>query len=195
LLGNQHSVVKGQKILDEMDVKAPQVALSTVIGELTLSDDEEFGVDYFLRANKKIAATTNFTGIPPFAGGGTTTSVPGPTAGSTPIVTTTGGSVFDPGKLVSFTQLATNAASGANVGQQSNIEFKRVALQLEVVPLINSEREVSLDILQKLDSLAGTTVVNGNAIPNIATRYVRTNVSAPSGGTIVLGGLITDSKQ
>ena len=262
MLGNQEIVVKVQKILDEMDVKAPQVALSTVIGELTLSDDEEFGVDYFLRANKKIAATTNFTGIPPFAGGGTTTSVPGPTAGSTPIVTTTGGSVFDPGKLVSFTQLATNAASGANVylaagnalatvvhvlestgrfrvinrpvvftsnnkkaiiasgteipvpvstlsslvnanntvtgtnvGQQSNIEFKRVALQLEVVPLINSEREVSLDILQKLDSLAGTTVVNGNAIPNIATRYVRTNVSAPSGGTIVLGGLITDSKQ
>jgi type II secretory pathway component GspD/PulD (secretin) len=61
--------------------------------------------------------------------------------------------------------------------------------------LINSEREVSLDILQKLDSLAGSTNVNGNLIPNIATRYVRTNVSAPSGATIVLGGLITDSKQ
>ena len=260
MLGNQEVVVKVQKILDEMDVKAPQVALSTVIGELTLSDDEEFGVDYFVRAGNKFAATTNFTGIPPFAGGGTTTSVPGPTAGSTPIVTTTGGSVFDPGKLVSFTQLATHAASGANVylaagnalatvvhvlestgrfrvinrpvvftsnnkkaiiasgteipvpvntlsnlvnntnvnntaAVASNIEFKRVALQLEVVPLINSEREVSLDILQKLDSLAGTTVVNGNAIPNIATRYVRTNVSAPNGATIVLGGLITDSKQ
>src|SRR5205085_31112 len=70
MLGNQEVVVKVGKILDEMDVKAPQVALSTVIGELTLSDDEEFGVDYFARANKKIAATTNFTGIPPFAGGG-----------------------------------------------------------------------------------------------------------------------------
>jgi type II secretion system protein D len=262
MLGNQEIVVKVQKILDEMDVKAPQVALSTVIGELTLSDDEEFGVDYFVRANKRIAATTNFTGIPPFAGGGMTMTSPNPSPGGSPIITTTGGSVFDPGKLVSFTQLATNAASGANVylaagnalatvvhvlestgrfrvinrpvvftsnnkkaiiasgteipvpvstlsslvnannpvtgtnvGQQSNIEFKRVALQLEVVPLINSEREVSLDILQKLDSLAGTTVVNGNAIPNIATRYVRTNVSAPSGATIVLGGLITDSKQ
>src|SRR5205807_6504315 len=32
----------------------------------------------------------------------------------------------------------------------SSIEFKKVALQLEVVPLINSEKEVSLDILQKL---------------------------------------------
>jgi type II secretory pathway component GspD/PulD (secretin) len=90
---------------------------------------------------------------------------------------------------------SNNTATGTNVGQQSSIEFKRVALQLEVVPLINSEREVSLDILQKLDSLAGSTNVNGNLIPNIATRYVRTNVSAPSGATIVLGGLITDSKQ
>jgi general secretion pathway protein D len=261
MLGNQEVVVKVEKILDEMDVKAPQVALSTVIGELTLSDDEEFGVDYFLRANKKVAGTTNFTGIPPFAGGGTTTSST-PSGGGTPVTTTTGGNVFDPGNLVSFTQLATNAASGANVylaagnalaavvhvlestgrfrvinrpvvftsnnkkaiiasgtevpvpvstlsslvnanntvtgtnvGQQSNIEFKRIALQLEVVPLINSEREVSLDILQKLDSIAGSTNVNGNLIPNIATRYVRTTVSAPNGATIVLGGLITDSKQ
>src|SRR5438309_1404189 len=260
MLGNQEIVVKVQKILDEMDVKAPQVALSTVIGELTLSDDEEFGVDYFVRANRKIAGTTNFTGIPPFPGGGTTMTSPNPSPGGSPIVTTTGGNVFDPGNLISFTQLATNAASGANIylaagsalasvvhvlestgrfrvinrpivftsnnkkaiiasgteipvpvntltnvvnttsvngtaAVASNIEFKRVALQLEVVPLINSEREVSLDILQKLDSLAGSTIVNGNAIPNIATRYVRTNVLAPNGATIVLGGLITEIKD
>jgi general secretion pathway protein D len=260
VLGNREVVVKVQKILDEMDVKAPQVALSTVIGELTLSDDEEFGVDYFVRANRRIAGTTNFTGIPPFPGGGTTTTSPNPSPGGSPIVTTTGGNVFDPGNLISFTQLATNAASGANIylaagsalasvvhvlestgrfrvinrpivftsnnkkaiiasgteipvpvntltnvvnttnvngtaAVASNIEFKRVALQLEVVPLINSEREVSLDILQKLDSIAGSTNVNGNLIPNIATRYVRTNVSAQSGQTIVLGGLITSGKQ
>ena len=262
ILGNQEVVVKVQKILDEMDVKAPQVALSTVIGELTLNSDEEFGVDYFLRANNKVAGTTNFTGIPPFAGGGTTTTTPVPNG--TPITTTTGGNVFNPGNLISFTQLATNAASGANVylaagntlaavvhvlnttgrfkvisrpmvftsnnkkaiiasgteipvpvstlssvvnttgttntpgtsvGQQSTIEFKKVALQLEVVPLINSESEVSLDILQKIDSLAGSQVIDGNSIPTIATRYIRTNVTAANGTTIVLGGLITDSKN
>ncbi|HWN64997.1 MAG TPA: type II and III secretion system protein, partial [Candidatus Binatus sp.] len=77
---------------------------------------------------------------------------------------------------------------------QSSIEYKKVALQLEVVPLINSEKEVSLDILQKLDSLAGTTNISGNNIPNIATRYIRTNVSAANGSTIVLGGLIEDTK-
>ncbi len=257
VLGNREVVVKVGKILDEMDVKAPQVALSTVIGELTLNSDEEFGVDYFLRANKKVVGTTNFTGIPPFAGGGTTTTTINPSP-SPPTVTTTGGNIFNPGQgLVSFTQLATNAASGANVylaagntlasvvhvlnstgrfrvisrpmvftsnnkkaiiasgteipvpvntlsnatttttgvaAVASNIEFKKVALQLEVVPLINSDKEVSLDILQKIDSLAGSTTIDGNSIPNIATRYIRTNVSAANGSTIVLGGLITDSK-
>ena len=255
VLGNREVVVKVEKILDEMDVKAPQVALSTVIGELTLSKDEEFGVDYFLRANRKVAGTTNFTGIHPFAGGGTTTTT-SPSPGASPI--TTGGNIFNPGKgLISFTQLATNAASGANVylaagntlasvvhvlastgrfrvisrpmvftsnnkkaiiasgteipvpvntltnatttatgvaAVASNIEFKKVALQLEVVPLINSDKEVSLDILQKIDSLAGSTTIDGNQIPNIATRYIRTNVSAANGATIVLGGLIQDSK-
>jgi general secretion pathway protein D len=253
VLGSSEVVVKVAKILDEMDVKAPQVALSTVIGELTLSEDETFGVDYFVRHSRglDVAGTTNFTGIPPATGGGTIGTNGQPA----------GGNIFDPGNLITFSQLATNAASGANVylaagrtlaavvhalettgrfrvinrptvftsnnkkaiiasgteipvpvntltnvlntattttgtaAVASNIEFKRVALQLEVVPLINSEKEVSLDILQKLDSLAGSTVVNGNSIPNIATRYVRTNVSAPTGSTIVLGGLITDNKR
>src|SRR5438270_13222856 len=99
MLGNQEIVMKVEKILDEMDVKAPQVALSTVIGELTLSDDEEFGVDYFVRANKRVAGTTNFTGIKPFAGGGS----PVPATSVAP-ATTAGGNVFDPGNLVSFTQ-------------------------------------------------------------------------------------------
>jgi type II secretory pathway component GspD/PulD (secretin) len=49
--------------------------------------------------------------------------------------------------------------------------------------------------LQKVDSLAGTTRVDNNDIPNIATRYIRTNVSAPNGSTIVLGGLIMDEKR
>src|SRR5207245_2315643 len=44
VLGNREVVVKVGKILDEMDVKAPQVALSTVIGQLTLTNNEEFGV-------------------------------------------------------------------------------------------------------------------------------------------------------
>lgn len=249
VLGNREVVVKVQKILDELDIKAPQVAISTVIGELTINNDKDFGIDYFVRGRKNqgtgIGGTTNFTGIPPT--GSTTTSG----------VTT--GSIFDPGNLISFSRLATSAASGANVylaagntlaavvhalettgrfktisrptvitsnnkkaiiasGQevpvpvntlsnantignvaavQSSIEFKKVTLQLEVVPLINSEKEVSLDILQKIDSVVqgGSVNIGGNTVPTIATRYVKSNVSAPNGATIVLGGLVQTMDQ
>src|SRR5205809_4880737 len=57
VLGNREVVVKIEKILDEMDVKAPQVALATVIGELTLNNDEEFRVDCSLRYKNKVVET------------------------------------------------------------------------------------------------------------------------------------------
>jgi len=80
---------------------------------------------------------------------------------------------------------------------QASIEYKKVVTQLEVVPLINSEKEVSLDILQKIDNIVqgGDVLVSGNEVPTIATRYVRTSVSAANGSTIILGGLVEDTKQ
>src|SRR5213078_26902 len=92
----------------------------------------------------------------------------------------------------------TNAGTIVNqAAVAASVEYKNVVLQLEVVPLINSEKEVSLDILQKLDSLVpnGNVNISGNSVPTIDTRYIRTNVSAANGSTIVLGGLIEDQKQ
>ena len=85
---------------------------------------------------------------------------------------------------------------GGTVGTYTNVDYKDVTLQLEVVPLINSDHEVTLDILQKIDSIvAGSgTVVNGNSVPTIATRYLKDTVSAPNESTIVLGGLITQDE-
>jgi len=86
----------------------------------------------------------------------------------------------------------TSLTGGNNVPSvQSSIQYKTIALQLEVVPLINADREVSFDILQKVDNISGSTVIDGNSIPSVATRYIKTNVSVPNRGTVVLGGLIT----
>ena len=255
VLGNREVVVKVGKILDEMDVKAPQVALSTVIGQLSLTDNEEFGVDYFAKYNKKVVGISRNTGVTiPLPGSSAAPSVsPGISNGIA-------NGIIDPAGLINFSQIIQNVATGTNVyvaagnylaaivhlleqtsrfrilsrptvftsnnkkaiiasGQEvpiptntltnvvgsnvvanqaavsSNVEYKKVALQLEVVPLINSEKEVSLDILQKLDSLGNNGNIGGNEIPTINTRYVRTNVSAPNGSTIVLGGLIEDTKD
>ncbi|MDQ3199247.1 MAG: hypothetical protein M3Q46_08710 [Verrucomicrobiota bacterium] len=238
-IGTKETVSKVERILDEMDVKAPQVALSTVIGELRLNNNEEFGIDYFLQFKKSNIAQSPDVGVggagiftgapiidpaslitfPAFAGlpGGQATAFVA--AGNTlsaivKALDSTGRfrtisrpTVFTSNNkkaiIASGTEIPvpTNTISGGTttlvggLSQQTNIEFKKVALQLEVVPLINSEKEVSLDILQKVDNVQGFTRVDNNNIPNIATRYIRTTVSAPNKSTIVLGGLITDQKD
>jgi general secretion pathway protein D len=248
-LGNREVVVKVEKILDEMDVKAPQVALSTVVGQLQLNNDEEFGADYFAKYNNRFVGISRNNGV----FGANDPNIPLPTGSP-------GGSIMDPNNLINFSRIIRNVGTGTNIyvaagdafasivhllestgkfkiisrptvftsnnkkaiiasGQevpvpvntlsnvntgglvnnvasvQSTIEYKKVALQLEVVPLINSEKEVSLDILQKIDALADNRVISGNVVPVISTRYIRTNVSAPNKSTIVLGGLIEDNKQ
>jgi general secretion pathway protein D len=251
VLGNREVVVKVEKILDEMDVQAPQVALSTVIGQLTLSNNEEFGVDYFAKYNKRFVGTSRnnqvFNNTNPV-------SIPVPNASASPAA-----NILDPSNLINFSNIIQNVGNGTNIyvaagnafaaivhllestskfkilsrptvftsnnkkaiiasGQevpvptstltnaasvvgtasiQSSIEYKQVVLQLEVVPLINSEKEVSLDILQKIDSLVpnGNKLISGNEVPTIDTKYIRTNVSAANGSTIILGGLIQEQKE
>src|SRR5207247_1724621 len=63
VLGNREVVVKVEKILDQMDIKAPQVALSTVIGQLSLQNNEEFGVDWFAKYNKRFVGTSRNNSI------------------------------------------------------------------------------------------------------------------------------------
>ena len=251
VLGNREVVVKVEKILDEMDVQAPQVALSTVVGQLTLSNDEEFGADYFAKYHKRFVGTSHNSSV----FGDNAPGIPVPNASASPAVNT--GNILDPSNLINFSQIIRNVGTGTNIyvaagnafaaivhllestgkfkivsrptvftsnnkkaiiasGQEipvpvnsltnattvtnvasvsSSIEYKKVALQLEVVPLINSEKEVSLDILQKIDALGNNRLVSGNLVPEINTRYIRTNVSAPNKSTIVLGGLIEDNKQ
>jgi len=66
-------------------------------------------------------------------------------------------------------------------------------LKLEVVPLINANNEVNLKIAQVDDSVAGSQTISGNTVPTISTQSINTTVTVPSGGTVVLGGLITES--
>jgi len=258
VLGNDEVKQKIFTLLDQLDVRAPQVMLNTVIGEFTLNNDANFGVDYLLHypggslanllsgvtgsgtnsttptgtsiagssflTSGAGAAVTQFTGTPLAsglasavgAGNGFTAAIGA--ANSLDVIVnaleSTGrfhitnrpmvyASNNKKAIIVSGQQipvptstLSNLTSSGVGVGStaavQSSIDYMQVALQLEVVPLINSDREVNLDILQKLDSPSGsTTNVGGSNVPTISTRYIRTNVSVPNKATIVLGGLIT----
>ena len=93
----------------------------------------------------------------------------------------------------SFNNGAT--ANNTNVVSNSQIQFKPIELRLEVLPLINSDKEVSLEVVQNVSERAGTTRIDNNDIPNISRRALKTYVTVPNNGTLVLGGLIKDSQD
>jgi general secretion pathway protein D len=89
-----------------------------------------------------------------------------------------------------LTSLDTGTNNSAAV--TSNIDYTDVELKLEVVPLINSDREVTLKIKQTNDSIVGSQVISGNSIPTIGTQFIDTTIAVPNRGTVVLGGLVSE---
>jgi type II secretion system protein D len=256
VLGNNEVKKKIFEVLDQMDIRAPQVVLNTVIGEFNLGNTRNLGINYFhgtgnvngtitggtggaATSSSRIGINVNGSGTPtldipaflntsslasltPFLTGGAAGLAGYIAAGDSlgaivnalqntgrfkvtqrPMIFTSNNkkAIIASGEeiAVPVNTLSNVDSSGLinnTAAVSSSVQFKQVALQLEVVPLINSDREVALDILQKLDSRTGeTTEVGGNSIPTISTRYIRSSVSVPNGATVTLGGLIKQESR
>jgi general secretion pathway protein D len=93
--------------------------------------------------------------------------------------------------------IPTSSNSFSSGGASTNIEYQDVVLKLEVVPLVNSEREITMQIALLNDEQNGTQTIAGAGsngtnltVPRISTREILTTVTVPNNETIVLGGLI-----
>ena len=230
-------------MIDRLDRRPVQVYLATVIGELNLSDDVQFGVDYIQRFAK-------FDGQKPGSGGFTsgningrgdiigtggnpgnianiadmiTTNPFGPASGlnfygqigqsldviitaleatqrfkvlSRPVVYTQNGkrAEITSGQEVPYPATSVSDTNNPN-SVRSSVDFKDVVLKLEVLPTINEDDEVTLDIVQVNDRVVGQQLIDQNEIPIIGKQELNTTVTVANRSTIILGGLISESKN
>ncbi len=217
-----------EKLIAEMDQRPRQIYISTVIGQLTLGDEHEVGLDlvaaldgYNVLGNEVSAGAGLITGagVPDFdtldvASGYSSLSglsVYGQVANisavlrlsasdqnfkilSRPSVYTTNRSkaVISSGQRIPVPVSTLSSLTNADGAVTSNIEFRDVVLKLEVIPLINSDDEVTLQIAQVNDNIIGNQTVANSEIPIISTQELNTTVTVKNGQTIVLGGLITE---
>ncbi len=246
VIGPPESIQKVRLLLDRLDRRPQQVYLSTVIGQLQLTNELDFGVD-FTQTYKKISdnagvASSNLSSTGTQAGifnsNGQIAIDPRQILNSGVVPGTQGlaiyGSITDAIRVFiravdtrdKFTILARPAVYTANnkravisSGQrvpvpgttlsnvvtngvlntsntaavQATIEYEDVELRLEVIPLINSNHEVTLKIAQINDSLGNNVTIAGNTVPTVNSQRLTTTVTVPSGATVVLGGLIQDT--
>jgi type II secretory pathway component GspD/PulD (secretin) len=213
-------------LLDEIDVKADQVMISTVFGQLTLSNNLEYGIDWFRNLDEtgdgavagkigrllpEIDDDGNIVESIASNGLGVYGKIGDHLTGYLRALQETGDfnvisrpTIFtannQKGYISSGQQIAVPSNSfngGLNGGGQStNIEYRDVVLSLEVVPLVNSEDEVTLQISLISQGVGENREigvgVNAFEVPDIISRELLTTVTVPNNQTVVLGGLITE---
>jgi general secretion pathway protein D len=118
------------------------------------------------------------------------------TANNKRAVISSGQQVPIPGtSLSNVPTTTTGTAVGSVASVESTVQYEDVELHLEVIPLINSNNEVTLKIAQINNSLGSNVNISGNEVPIINSQRLTTTVTIPSGATVVLGGLIQENIQ
>jgi type II secretion system protein D len=103
-------------------------------------------------------------------------------------------SVISSGQRIAVpANILTNGGIASGIANTSvSVTYRDVVLKLEVIPLINSDDEVTLRIAQINDNIIGSQTIGGNTVPTIGTQELLTEVAVKNGATVVLGGLITE---
>lgn len=106
--------------------------------------------------------------------------------------------VIDSGQRVAVPRstLSSLDTSGINNNNNqvvtANIDYENVVLRIAVLPLINADGEITLQIQQRNDDIIGSTIIGGEEVPTIGTQSLGTTVMVEDGGTVLLGGLISE---
>jgi len=222
-----------QSVIDSLDKPSIQVYLSVVIMELDVTNDLQYGADFYLRGDQGAIASNQRAGGPsiqqllnPATAANflaNSQNTPGlalfGTFGQTLDVLVTALESSGKTKVLGRPTIYTsnNKKAVISVGEQipvpqstvstvnpnqanstaltATIDYKDVLLQLEVVPLINNDNEVTLDIAQKNDSLGTIRNIGGVEAQSVRTQQIKTSVTVPNKHTVVLGGLITEREE
>jgi type II secretory pathway component GspD/PulD (secretin) len=86
--------------------------------------------------------------------------------------------------------VVTGTITDISGGTSSNYQLQQIGITLEILPFINDEGLVVMDIYQQIQDIIGTQTINGNAVPITTDREADAKVAVRDGEMIVLGGFI-----
>ncbi len=75
------------------------------------------------------------------------------------------------------------------------VQYRNVGTQLTIIPTINEDGYVTFRILQEVSSLTELTLAAALGAPIITVREAETSAIVPNGQTVVIGGLIDETRD
>lgn len=87
--------------------------------------------------------------------------------------------------------------TGKDQSGNVTIEFKPYGVALSMTPIVLSDGRISLHVKTEVSELSATQTLtlDGTTIPGLNVRRAETTLELPSGGAMVIGGLLQDSDR
>jgi len=212
IMATADDYVELKKILRTLDYRIPAVHIDVLVAEVSLTDDLQYGVEWFLK--KEL--------------GGTLTDMAFDASDAALLASGSGAALgvlsLSDDKFVSMQLLAkesdfsvlsnphllvkngataminvgqdipipTSTTTTNTAGQSSQTDFLRenVTINLEVTPQISMDGVIQLDVKLKDKRLAGFETDGGSRQPIFSVRELNTNLVLEDNQTVLLGGII-----
>src|SRR5215470_12278044 len=212
-----------ERTLQQLDQPQLQVAIDATIAEITLNDELQYGVQFFLKS-KDVGLPADSGSIVNNTAAGTTTAVlsrllPGfnflvgteaqprvildalHDVTEVKILSTPSVVVIDNqfatlqvGDQIPITTRQAVAVDVPTAPIVNNIDYRSTGVILRVAPRINANGNVLLDVEQEISAVADTPSAN-TLTPTVSQRRVRSSIAVASGQTVLLGGLIAERED
>ncbi len=219
VFGTKRERDKVKEIVGKLDTVQPQVLIEAMILEVSLNSNFSFGVDAQQNRNK---FSETFSGLGGFNNSGLVNSITtnGLPSGfsylgalgdsweiamraaegdgsvnvlSRPRIQTTHAieASLRIGETVPF---VTGTLAGIN-GNSSQFQNEFVGIELNVLPLINQDGLVVLEITQDVAEVGDSVEIDGNQVPTTLERSAAASVAVQDGETVILGGFISTTRR
>jgi general secretion pathway protein D len=211
----EYDVIDG--MLHKVDIVPLQVMIDATIAEVSLTDNLEYGTEFFLKSGKYAATLgTSSSDFPPLSAKPPLT-FQGFVLSRPPYVALAALSAVTKVKVLSAPQLmvldnqpanllvgdlvpiqtataVSTIASGAPI--VNSIDYRETGVIMKVTPHVNSGGLVTLDVSQEVSDVVPSPAPAGETPPNtpaFSDRLIQTRVAVQDGQTVGMAGLIKDS--
>ena len=199
-----------ERAIEQMDRQPVQVDIEATIAEVTLNKELQYGVQFFLKNHQIALGLPNSTGLASVATNGLNLLV-GSAANpklllnalqnytsvkilSSPslVVMDQQPAVLQVGDQVPVLTQSAQSVLTSSAPIVSSVDYKDTGIILNVLPRVNSNGTVTLDVEQEISSIANNNGTQSNSLtPTISQRRIRSTVAVSNGQTVMLAGLIS----
>ena len=219
IYANQENYRVIEQTLRQLDRPQLQVSIDATIAEITLNENLSYGVQFFLKSSDVRAGDDKGSLVLSRTGSAVLgRALPGfnfllgPEAEprlvldalrgvsdvkvlSTPSVVVLDNQVatLQVGDQVPVATASATVLTGTGAPVVNTIDYRNTGVILRVVPRINSNGNVLLDVEQEISNVAAGSA--GSLTPTVSQRRVKSSIAVASGQTVLLAGLISERQD